>query len=90
MEPIHIIISIILVVAIIASLATVAAYRSNFDEIKVGMTYHEVVSIVGAPEESSSSGNIRSCVWRKHVYRGHKIKRTITFKNDKVLHITED
>lgn len=35
----------------------------NYDKLKVGMTYEEVVAILGKPDECSDAMLARSCRW---------------------------
>ena len=54
--------------------------RENYDKIKVGMDYQQVVSIIGEPHECDGAMGVRSCVW------GSENKNiTITFMGDKVF-----
>jgi hypothetical protein len=39
--------------------------KENYDKIEVGMTYDEVTSILGAPDETKDVIGTRSCVWGK-------------------------
>ena len=54
--------------------------RENYDKIKVGMDYQEVVSIIGEPDECDSALGAKSCTW------GSDNKNiTIKFIADKVV-----
>jgi hypothetical protein len=37
--------------------------KENYDKIEIGMTYDEVVSILGAPVQSKSILGTKSCDW---------------------------
>ncbi len=37
--------------------------RDNYDKIKVGMDYQEVVSIIGKPDMCDSALGAKSCIW---------------------------
>ena len=53
--------------------------RENFDKIKVGMDYQEVVSIIGEPDKCDSSLGIKNCIW------GNEEKNiTVKFVADRV------
>ena len=53
--------------------------RENFDKLKVGMDYQEVVSIIGEPDKCDSLLGIKNCVW------GDEDKNiTVKFVADKV------
>lgn len=38
--------------------------KSNYDKIKTGMTYDEVVKIIGKPEHCSEAIGLSSCEWK--------------------------
>ena len=37
----------------------------NYDKIEMGMTYQEVVDIIGAPDEMQDVMGAKNCVWGK-------------------------
>jgi hypothetical protein len=37
--------------------------QENYDKIRVGMNYNEVVAILGKPNSCDSVANVNSCVW---------------------------
>ena len=39
--------------------------KDNYDKIEVGMTYDEVVAILGTPDEVTDAIGTKSCVWGK-------------------------
>jgi hypothetical protein len=54
--------------------------RENYDKIKVGMDYQEVVSIIGDPDKCDAIMGSKNCVW------GNENKNiTINFIGDKVF-----
>lgn len=54
--------------------------RENYDKIKVGMDYHEVVSIIGEPDKCDSALGAKECIW------GNENKNiTLKFILDKVV-----
>ncbi len=60
-------------------------FTNNFKTISLGMTYDEVVGIIGKPKKEIDADNIKNCTWKKAVLRGWSIERTITFKNGRVF-----
>jgi thioredoxin-related protein len=54
--------------------------RENYDKIKVGMDYQQVVSIIGDPDKCDAIMGSKNCVW------GNENKNiTINFIGDKVF-----
>ena len=54
--------------------------RGNYERIKAGMEYQEVISIIGEPDKCDAALGVKTCVW------GNKTKNiTITFMGDKVF-----
>lgn len=54
--------------------------RENFDKIKMGMSYEEVVGIIGEPDTCDGALGAKKCVW------GNKTKNiTISFMGEKVI-----
>lgn len=54
--------------------------RENYGKIRPGLTYAEVVTILGKPDDCSEALFVRNCVWgndRKNI--------TVKFVGDKVL-----
>ena len=39
--------------------------QANYDKIEMGMTYQEVVDILGAPDEMQDVMGAKNCVWGK-------------------------
>jgi hypothetical protein len=39
--------------------------QANYDKIEMGMTYQEVVDIIGAPDEMQDVMGAKNCVWGK-------------------------
>jgi hypothetical protein len=54
--------------------------RENYDKIKVGMDYQQIVSIIGDPDKCDAIMGSKNCVW------GNENKNiTINFIGDKVF-----
>jgi hypothetical protein len=57
--------------------------RENYDKIKVGMDYQQVVSIIGDPDKCDAIMGSKNCVW------GNENKNiTINFIGDKVFFLS--
>jgi hypothetical protein len=37
--------------------------KENYDKLKVGMAYEEVVNIIGSPDSSSETFGTKTCLW---------------------------
>ena len=37
--------------------------RENYNKIKIGMDYQEVVSIIGKPDKCDSALGVKNCIW---------------------------
>jgi outer membrane protein assembly factor BamE (lipoprotein component of BamABCDE complex) len=37
--------------------------KKNYDKLKVGMAYEEVVSIIGSPDSCSEAFGTKTCLW---------------------------
>jgi hypothetical protein len=78
--------AIVLAIAAVCCLA-VQAYaadkdkltKENYDKIKEGMTVKEVVELIGKPDHSVDTGDIKLSDWK-----AGKIKVAITFEKGKV------
>lgn len=56
--------------------------------IVAGMTYSEVINILGEPDESKSAEEITTCNWQQRVRRGGlRTYCTVTFKKGKVISV---
>ena len=54
--------------------------QENYDKIKIGMDYQEVITIVGKPDKCDAALGAKNCIW------GSKEKNiTIKFIEDKVV-----
>ena len=54
--------------------------QDNYNRLEVGMTYGEVISILGQAEECSSAVSLKNCTW------GNKAKSiNIKFAGEKVI-----
>jgi len=52
----------------------------NYDKLKMGMAYNEVVGIIGSPGKCSDVMGVRNCEWGDE-----KKSINVTFAGDKVL-----
>jgi len=55
----------------------------NYDMLKIGMAYNEVVGIIGSPGKCSDVMGVRNCEWGNE-----KKSINVTFAGDKVLFFT--
>lgn len=55
----------------------------NYDRLKAGMAYNEVVGIIGSPDKCSDVMGVRNCQWGDD-----KKSINVTFAGDKVLFFT--
>jgi hypothetical protein len=53
---------------------------ANYAKIKMGLTYDQVVAILGKPDSCSEALYVRSCVWG-----GEERNITVNFMADKVV-----
>jgi hypothetical protein len=54
--------------------------KENYDKIKEGMTYKQVVELIGKPDGNVDTGDIKLSDWK-----AGKIKVAITFEKGKVM-----
>ncbi len=73
----------IFVIGLFLSIALVGCSklnRENYDKIKIGMDYPEVISIIGKPDTCDAAFGAKSCIW------GNENKNiTIKFVADRVV-----
>lgn len=59
----------ILLVTLLASLLALAACSkltlTNYDQLKLGMSFQEVRQIIGEPENCSETLGVRACTWKQ-------------------------
>jgi hypothetical protein len=55
----------------------------NYDKLKIGMAYKEVVKTIGSPDKCSDVMGVRNCEWGNE-----KKSINVTFAGDKVLFFT--
>jgi hypothetical protein len=55
----------------------------NYDKLKIGMAYNEVVSTIGSPGKCSDVMGVKNCQWGNE-----KKSINVTFAGDKVLFFT--
>ena len=56
-------ISALLLLVTIATVSCSKLTRENYDKVKVGMDYSEVINIIGDPEKCDSLLNAKNCLW---------------------------
>ena len=59
--------------------------KANYEKLKIGMGYEEVVKIIGNPDSCKTTLGVRSCVWGKS---SKQIK--VKFVADKVIWLSSD
>jgi hypothetical protein len=52
----------------------------NYNKLKAGMSYNEIVNIIGTPDKCSEVFGMRNCIWGDE-----KKSVAVTFAGDKVL-----
>ena len=73
-------ISALLSLVTIATVSCSKLTKENYDKVKVGMAYNQVIKIIGDPKECDSLLNAKNCIW------GDKSKSIeIKFVADKVV-----
>lgn len=63
-------------------------FKRKFNKTLDGMSYNDVVSLIGYPKNSDRKDGTLTCIWRVRVLRDIDIIRVIVFKNDKVYSVT--
>ncbi len=54
--------------------------QDNYDKLKMGMDYNEVVSLLGKPDNCSETLGAKKCIW------GNEQKNiTVSFLGDKII-----
>jgi len=68
----------VMIVLIIAGCSKLT--MENYNKLKAGMTYNEVVNIIGSPDKCSDVLGMKNCMWGDE-----KRSATVTFAGDRVL-----
>ena len=68
----------VMIVLIVAGCSKLT--MKNYNKLKAGMNYNEVVNTIGSPDKCSDMLGMRNCVWGDE-----KRSVTITFAGDRVL-----
>jgi hypothetical protein len=68
----------VIIVLIVAGCSKLT--MKNYNKLKAGMNYNEVVNTIGSPDKCSDMLGMRNCVWGDE-----KSSVTITFAGDRVL-----
>ena len=61
----HAVIIFLCVVLILAAFGCSKVTQENYDKLKTGMSYDEVLKILGKPDNCESSLGVNSCIWGK-------------------------
>jgi len=64
-RPIILIILIICLVPMFILLGCSKINKENYDKLKVGLEYEEVLKIMGKPDECESALNMKNCIWEE-------------------------
>ena len=56
-------IMILLTISLLFYLGCSKLTEENYNKIKIGMDYTEVLTIIGSPSECSSKLGVKSCIW---------------------------
>ena len=59
--------------------------KANYEKLKIGMDYEEVVKIIGNPDSCKSTLGVQSCIWEES---SKQIK--VKFVADKVIWLSSD
>lgn len=82
------VVMLVLVIALLLFFIIRAVVFSNkVDSIKGGMSYNEVVQLLGEPKTSATVEDIMTCTWSRVVIRGVFKNHIIIFKSDKVVSV---
>jgi hypothetical protein len=68
----------VMIVLIIAGCSKLT--MESYNKLKAGMTYNEVVNIIGSPDKCSDVLGMKNCMWGDE-----KRSATVTFAGDRVL-----
>jgi hypothetical protein len=75
---------VILALFIISALGCSRVSKENYDKLKVGMAYEEVVNILGSPGSCSETLGTKSCVWgseKRQIKVSFIASKAITFSS---------
>ena len=73
--------AVMMIVLLIAGCSKLS--MKNYEKLKMGMAYNEVVSTIGAPDKCSDVIGMKNCEWGNE-----KKSINVTFAGDKVLFFT--
>lgn len=82
----RVVIPIILIICLAPTLILLGCSKitqENYNKLKIGMDYNEVLKILGKPDQCKSVLNIKNCIWKES-------SKSITIKiiADKVVFLT--
>jgi hypothetical protein len=78
------IVYVMLAVLIISAVACSRVSKENYDKLKVGMAYEEVINILGSPGSCSETLGTKSCVWgseKRQIKVSFIASKAIAFSN---------
>jgi hypothetical protein len=76
---------LLILLAVIALAACSKLTMENYDKLKIGMPYEEVVNIIGSPDKCSDVMGVKNCQWGNE-----KRSVNVTFAGNKVLFLTSN
>jgi hypothetical protein len=76
---------LLILLAVLALVACGKLTMENYDKLKIGMSYEEVISIIGSPDRCSDVMGVRNCQWGNE-----KHSVNVTFAGNKVLFLTSN
>ena len=62
-------------------------FYKSFEKVRYGMSYEQVLSIVGEPKNETITGDIVTCLYSVQVLRGLRLTRVVVFKDNQVISI---
>ena len=75
---------VMLALFLISAVGCSRVSRENYDKLKVGMAYEEVVAILGSPGGCSETLGTKSCVWgseKRQIKVSFIASKAIAFSN---------
>jgi hypothetical protein len=76
----YVILALLLIIAVGCSKVS----KENYDKLKVGMGYEEVINILGSPGSCSETLGTKSCVWgdeKRQIKVSFVVSKAVAFSN---------